>query len=84
MLRQVISSIQATNTTKQQQKIRGHLNYYLSFAGKVHSLVNRTISVLNGKIFLFALLEEDKIKFIDPDHTKEQSFFTDATTMRIG
>lgn len=83
-LKEVISSIHADNTKKQQQKIRGYLNYYLSFAGKVHSLVNRVLNGIEGKVFLYALMEDDKIKFRDPDYTKECNVFTDATTTRIG
>lgn len=81
-LRAVISSIHADNTKK--QKIRSYLNYYLAFAGKVHSLVNRVLNSNEGKVFLFALMEEDKIKFRDPDYTKEVNVFTDATKTRIG
>lgn len=84
MLEQVIASISADNTQKRQQKIRGYLNYYLSFAGKVHSIVNRVIKEINGKVFLYALMEVDRIKFRDPDASKEFNVFSDATKTRIG
>lgn len=49
----------------------------------MHSLVNRVLINQEGKVFLYALLEEDKIKFRDPDLSKERNVYTDATTERI-
>ena len=80
-----IQSINLSNTIKDQQKLRGFLNYYLSFAGKVHSIVNRVI--LNGGIgkkYLYALLHFKKIRFKDPCNDPASTVFTDATTTRLG
>lgn len=83
-LKYELQRVIATNTKKETQKIRGYLNYYLSFAGKVHTIINRVIKESKGKHFLCTLLEEDRIKFRDPDTSKEKAIFTEATTMRIG
>lgn len=37
-----------------------------------------------GQRFLYALLEEDKIQFWDPDHSKKRTVYTDATKTRFG
>lgn len=79
-----ISAIHTNNALKETQKIKGFLNYYLSFAGNVHSIINRTIKEIFGPHFLFKLMEEDRIKFRDPDYSKERSVFMDATMDRLG
>lgn len=48
------------------QKFRGYLNYYLSFKGKVQSLVIEVIREETGQRYFYAILEVVKIKFRDP------------------
>ncbi len=80
----VINSIKEGLSLKETQQIRGYLNYYLSFAGKIHSIVNRALLEPNeGKQYLYALMEHKKIKFRDPD-IKEESIYTDATINQLG
>jgi len=83
-LKAVINSIKEGLALKEAQQIRGYLNYYLSFAGKVHSVVNRALSEpLEGKQYLYALMEHKKIRFRDPE-SAENIIYTDATTNQIG
>jgi len=51
-LKLVISSIRRNMTLKEHQQARGYLNYYLSFAGHVHAIVNRALSEPEeGKVY---------------------------------
>ena len=62
-----------------------NLNYYLSFAGPVHSIVSRAILGPDiGKTYLFQLLEVNKIKFKDPPTGSPLQVFSDATPTRLG
>ncbi len=71
-------------TPKEKQKTRGYLNYYLAFSGKVHSIVNRTfLEPDEGKIYLYALMEEDKIRFRDPEEPQPSVIYSDATRKQI-
>ena len=80
-LRMVIGGLKHGLSLKEQQQARGYLNYYLSFAGRVHSIVNRALlEPEEGKRYLYALMEYRKIKFRDPEVSEQREIFTDATT----
>ncbi len=51
----VINNLKQGLSLKEHQQARGYLNYYLSFAGKVHSIVNRALTEPEeGKRYLYA------------------------------
>jgi len=83
-LKELIARLQYMTETKEKQQTRGYLNYYLSFAGKVHSIVNRALlEPLGGTKYLYALMEARKVKFRDPEHL-HTNLFTDATVNQLG
>ncbi len=85
-LKQVIGLLDKLANLKEQREARGYLNNYLSFAGRVHSLVNRAISEpLEGKKYLYALMEMNKIRFRDPIENEDTvELFTDSTMTGLG
>lgn len=44
----IIAYIPLINGLKQEQRVRGYVNYYLAFAGKYHSLINLAINYKNN------------------------------------
>jgi hypothetical protein len=84
-LKEVISSITTNMSPKEKDKVRGYLNYYLAFAGPVHSIINRTfLQPEYGKHYLIKLLECRRIKFRDPPNGQSLRVSSDATTKRLG
>lgn len=82
---EVIANIHKLQTTKQHQVACGYLNYYMQYAGPVHSLVNRAVK---GKSpFLIEtlkdlLLQNDNIKFYFLERDTH-TWFSDATPYKI-
>lgn len=69
---------------KAKEKIQGYLNYYLAFAGPVHSIINRSfLQPEIGKYYLVKLLECRRIKFRDPPIDQTLKVFTDAAPSRL-
>ena len=87
MCRKIVDYIQdKTLKPKQLQRIRGYLNYYLSFAGNYFSIVNRILKLKNKKPFfkIFSYLICKKSIFLAKQHWPEEKiFFTDATQYQI-
>ena len=73
-------------TGRTLQRVRGYLNYYLSFAGNFHALVNRILKRADKTPFTNLLLniaKTDSIAFRPPDPTKYELIYTDASTYGI-
>lgn len=72
---------------KSLMRIRGYLNYYLSFAGFYFSLVNRILLLKNKRPFLKIILfiiKKDFIKFCDYNQfNNDVHIFSDATSFKI-
>ena len=68
------------------QRVRGYLNYYLSFAGNYHALINKILKRADKSAFTDLLLniaKTDSIAFRPPDPTKYEVIYTDASTYGI-
>ncbi len=84
-LKQAINNISLDMKDKDKARIRGFLNYYLSFAGPVHSIVSRAfVEPSIGKTYLYQLLEVRKIKFKHPPSGAPLNTYADATPTRLG
>ena len=73
-------------TGRTLQRVRGYLNYYLSFAGNYHALVNRVLKRTNKAPFtqfLINIARTDNIAFRPPDPTNYEVIYTDASTYGI-
>ena len=73
-------------TGRSLQRVRGYLNYYLSFAGNYHALVNRVLQRTNKAPFTQLLIDiarTDNIAFRPPDPTQYEIIYTDASTYGV-
>lgn len=73
-------------TKKPLQRTRGLFNYYLNFAGRYHSVVNRILKLRNKKPYdtiMKYLLGQDFIKFREPKAPPDITVYSDASLYRI-
>ena len=71
---------------KPLQKIRGYLNYYLSFAGNFHSVINRYLLESQRLKYLHVikwLVKEDFISFYKPALKETITYWSDATLTQV-
>ena len=87
MCHQVIRTIVNTQLAlKPLQKIRGYLNYYLSFAGNFHSVINRNLldsHRLKCVHVMRWLVKEDFVSFYKPVLTETATYWSDATLTQV-
>lgn len=84
---QVLKAIQYIRLTgRPLQRVRGYLNYYLSFGGRFFSYVNRVIMLENKTPYLRKLLKiaaKDSIVFKKKRLKKEATIASDATLHQL-
>lgn len=85
-LSRLISAIRPGMDEERIQKTRGLLNYYLSFAGHVHTIISRILRSGKGAEYLHMLTTVDEIKFLEKQPTREECAIVhiDATPIRLG
>ena len=84
----LIELIPTIRTEKKEQIVRGYLNYYMAFAEKCFSFINRALAERTAKYVpcLLELLKFKTLKFYPRtmDRTPDVTIYTDATTCGLG